>query len=265
MAVNSLKVSIITVCFHAEKSIERTIQSVLSQDYAGIEYIIIDGASTDKTLEIIKKYEKRISKIVSEKDFGIYDAMNKGLPYATGDVVCFLNADDGFYDKEVVSDVVSVFNKYSDADIIYGKLFFINVPQGLCFHPDRRNKERKTKLDMIINAMPHQATFVKKSVFARVGNFNLRYKIGADYDWFLRCRNAGVGMRFVDRFISFFNYDGVSSRKTHIPERIALVYANSSLPLFLVYAVLALLRFIWGRVFEYIIWPLKTKCGKQKR
>ncbi|MBI5150465.1 MAG: glycosyltransferase [Candidatus Omnitrophica bacterium] len=265
MTANNWKVSVITVCFRAEKSIERTIRSVLSQDYANIEYIIIDGASTDKTLEIIKKYEKKIAKIVSEKDSGIFDAMNKGLRYTTGDLICFLNADDSFYDKEVVNDVVSVFTQYSDADIVYGKLFFINVPQGRYFHPDQCNKERKTKLDMILHAMPHQATFARKSVFAKAGDFNLQYKIGADYDWFLRCRNAGVRMRFVDRFISFFSYDGVSSRKTHIPERIRLVYANSSLPLFSVYAVLASSRFIWGRVFEYIIWPLKTKCGKQKR
>lgn len=257
--ITNPKISIITVCFQAERTIEGAIQSVLSQKYSPIEYLIIDGGSSDKTLEIVNRYKQKINKLISEKDFGIYDAMNKGLRSATGDIICFLNADDKFYDQNVVGQVVAEFNKHNDADLIYGKLFFINIPKSLYFNPDEYNRERKGKLDMIIHAMPHQATFAKKDIFVKVGDFNPEYRIGADYDWFLRCANTGIKMHFIDEYLVSFSYEGLSYQKRyqHIPERVKLVYINASLMEFLIYTVLAPIRFVGKVFFEYVVWPIK--------
>ena len=254
-----MKVSVITVCLCAEKSIEKTILSVIAQDYANIEYIIIDGASTDGTMRIVEKYKPRIAAIVSEKDNGVFDAMNKGLKLASGDLICFLNADDAFYDERTVGAIAAEFHKSPEADIVYGKLFFINIPAGLHFDSDQYNKERKTKLDMRLWSMPHQASFAKKELFKSIGNFNPRHRRGADYDWFLRCHNAGVKMKFIDRYISFYSCAGLSSRDRYrqIPERVELAYKNSSLILFSAYAILALAKFIGGAFWEYIAGPIR--------
>ena len=112
-------ISIITVCYNAQKTIEATIQSVLCQSYAPIEYIIVDGHSTDQTLAIIQKYQDKIALTISEKDLGIYDAMNKGIKRASGEIIYFLNADDSFCDTKVVEDIVAEF-KSGDWDLILG-------------------------------------------------------------------------------------------------------------------------------------------------
>lgn len=121
------KISVITVCYNAENSIEKTIESVLNQNYSNIEYIIIDGKSTDNTKNILRKYRDKITKIISEPDSGLYDAMNKGLLLATGDYVNFMNAGDIFCDNNVIKDVIEKYN--SSADVIYGNAVVIN-PNG---------------------------------------------------------------------------------------------------------------------------------------
>ena len=118
-----MKISIITVCFNAEDTISDTIQSVLSQDYEDVEYIIVDGKSTDRTLKIIQSKQKRI-KLISEKDQGIYDAMNKGINIASGDVIGILNADDVYKNKQVLSDVMNAFK--NNVSIVYGDIEYVN-------------------------------------------------------------------------------------------------------------------------------------------
>ena len=117
-----MKISIITVCFNAEDTIADTIQSVLSQDYEDIEYIIVDGKSTDRTLEIIQSHQKRI-KLISEKDQGIYDAMNKGINIANGDVIGILNADDFYKNNQVLTDVMNAFT--DNISIVYGDIEYV--------------------------------------------------------------------------------------------------------------------------------------------
>lgn len=111
--------SIITICYNAASDIERTLQSVVAQTYRNIEYIVIDGASTDKTLDIISKYSAEVSQMVSEKDGGLYDAMNKGLSLATGEYVCFLNAGDSFFEEKTLEKIVQGLDG-STPDLIYG-------------------------------------------------------------------------------------------------------------------------------------------------
>ena len=119
-----MKVSIITVCFNSEKYIQTAIESVLNQNYDDIEYIIIDGGSTDSTIEIIKSYKDKITTFISEPDKGIYDAMNKGLKLASGEIIATLNSDDLYIDNTILSTVVDSFNK-NKCEIVYGDLFYV--------------------------------------------------------------------------------------------------------------------------------------------
>src|ERR1035437_3143214 len=119
-----MKVSIITVCFNSADTIEATIQSVLNQDYGDVEYILVDGKSTDKTISIIEKYKSRITKVISEKDDGIYFAINKGIYVATGDVVGILHADDFYADENIISRVVKEFSE-KKTDSVYGDLQYV--------------------------------------------------------------------------------------------------------------------------------------------
>lgn len=178
----NIKVTIITVCRNAQDTIENTIKSVLSQNYKNIEYIIIDGKSTDKTLLIINKYIKFCT-VVSESDNGIYDAMNKGLKYATGNVVNFLNAGDMFIDKSVISDIIIQLKK-KNTDMIYG--------DALIYDPKRPKKPTlkcHKYADIVFLSrwcICHQAIFAKKYLFDHYDSFNTQYKLVADHEWILR-------------------------------------------------------------------------------
>ena len=121
----SLKVSIITITFNAAATLEDTIQSVLNQSYDNIEYLIIDGKSTDGTLDIISKYKDKISKVISEKDNGLYDAINKGINLATGDVIALLHADDFYIDQDVIKEYAKIFNA-DNADAVYANLYYVD-------------------------------------------------------------------------------------------------------------------------------------------
>lgn len=179
-----MKVSIITVCYNSSATIEDTIKSVLSQDYRDIEYILIDGGSTDSTLDIINKYRDRIASIISEPDEGIYDAMNKGIKNATGEIVGILNSDDFYEAKNVISEMVSKFN--SDTEIVFGDLIFVkpeNIEKVTRFYSLPNFKAWKLRFGWM---PPHPATFIKKSVYDRFGLYKINYKISADYEVFVR-------------------------------------------------------------------------------
>lgn len=177
--------SVITVCFNAEKTIERTIQSVLQQTYPAIQYIIVDGASTDGTMNIINNYLDKIAAVISEKDAGLYDGMNKGLKAATGEYVYFLNADDEFFDKTIVEKIFAV---HTGADVYYGEVMFTDkAGKELGVRSKVTNQKTPEQLDwkglqkgMVVS---HQAFFVKRKVAAE---YDLRYKICSDIDWMIR-------------------------------------------------------------------------------
>jgi len=182
---NSPKVSIITVCYNSAKTIEDTIKSVLSQNYKNIEYIIIDGLSTDNTLEIINKYKNEISVIVSEKDNGLYDAINKGIGLASGDIIANLNSDDFYIDENVITDIVAKFEK-ENTDLLYSDLYYVEE-----VNTDKITRYWKsgayTKGDFYKGWMPpHPTFFVKKDVYKKYGVFNLKLKSAADYEIMLR-------------------------------------------------------------------------------
>lgn len=181
----SNKISIITVVFNAEKTIQNTIESVLSQTYKNIEYIIVDGCSTDNTSKIISTYADRISKYICEKDDGIYDAMNKGIRIATGDIVGILNSDDFYVSDNILSTVANAFNSI-DIDSVYGDLFYVD--QDDTSKIIRRWKSREYEANLFRSGWhpAHPTLFIKRKVYLENGLFNLKFKIAADYELMLR-------------------------------------------------------------------------------
>lgn len=187
-----MKITLITVCRNAVSVIAETLDSVLAQTHPRIELIVIDGASTDGTVEILRGYEEKLRGhssvrmvLVSEPDKGIYDAMNKGLRLATGDVIGFVNAGDLLMAPDVITKVVSTFEN-SSADAVYGDIIMVDEKEifkvhrtWLSGHYDRDNF-RKGWMP------PHVATFIKKSIYDRYGHFNTDLRIGADYEILLR-------------------------------------------------------------------------------
>ena len=180
-----MKISIITVAYNAESTIEGTIRSVAEQDYPDIEYLIIDGASKDRTLEICDQHKDSITTLVSEPDKGIYDAMNKGLARATGDYIGILNADDLYAGPGVISAVVKQLQE-TGADSLYGDLVMVD-PENLdkvvrYYSANNFQLKRFEKGDM----PPHPTFFVRRSIYEKHGHFKTHYKICADFDIMLR-------------------------------------------------------------------------------
>ncbi|MEI6489797.1 MAG: glycosyltransferase family 2 protein [Bacteroidota bacterium] len=180
-----LKVSIITVCFNSAETIESTIKSVIEQDYSNIEYIVVDGKSTDYTLSILERYKANISTLLSEKDDGIYYAINKGIALATGDIIAILHADDFYSSNQIISSVVKIFEG-KQSDTVYGDLQYVD-----------RNDTNKVTRHWIAGAFnsdlfykgwmpPHPAFFVKRRCYSKFGLFNTDLKSSADYEMMLR-------------------------------------------------------------------------------
>ncbi|HEY2583556.1 MAG TPA: glycosyltransferase family 2 protein [Mucilaginibacter sp.] len=202
------KLTVITVVYNNARDIERTMLSVLNQSYPNIEYIIVDGLSTDGTLEIIKHYESRITKLISEKDKGIYDAMNKGLAVATGDFVLFMNSADEFYEPDTVA---KVFSTADNADIYYGETEMTDDKgQSL---GQRRHKApenftwRSFKYGMSVS---HQAIYIRRSI---IEPYDSRYHLSADIDWIIRAAKKAKKVANVNQYVAKYQVGGMSKTK----------------------------------------------------
>ncbi len=182
-------VTIVTVSFNADSVIEQTIKSVLEQDYTNIEYIIIDGGSTDDTLKIINKYKNDISILISEPDNGIYDAMNKGIDNSHGHWINFLNAGDYFCNSSIVNRVINNLNKKSE--IICGDIYYL--------YGDEKKYKKVPGLNSVLNGMFcfHQALFTRTDLLKKY-KFNTQYKISGDYDFVLNCYKNNHNFEFLD-------------------------------------------------------------------
>jgi glycosyltransferase involved in cell wall biosynthesis len=221
-----MKVSIITVCLNAEKTIQRCIESVKNQSYNDIEHIIVDGFSNDGTINILNKFK---IEYISEKDLGIYDAMNKGVRNASGDYILFLNSDDYLFNEKTIENVVNYIAAFGVDILIGGILVTSNLKNSYEYYP----KEAKgLKNDLLVNCLPHQATFAKRELLEK-NPFSLNYKVLSDYDWYL-----GVMSKFdlkistIREVISVFNYDGLSgSPYIRLPEFFYIQNKNNNLNL----------------------------------
>jgi len=180
-----LRVSIITSVFNAKETIADTIESVLSQTYSDIEYIVIDAASTDGSIDIIKAYEDKITIFVSEFDNGIYDGHNKGLALATGEIIGFINSDDIFEDRYVIEKIIDRF-KSCDCDSVYGDLVYVKRDDIDCVVRYWKSGEydfRKLQRGWM---PPHPTFYVKREIYEKFGSFNTDFKIASDYDLMIR-------------------------------------------------------------------------------
>jgi glycosyltransferase involved in cell wall biosynthesis len=178
-----MKISIITVCYNSAKTIERTFQSVLSQTYTNVEYIVVDGGSSDDTLSLIKNYKSLVNQSVSESDKGLYDAMNKGIKMATGDIVGILNSDDVFTDKYVL-DNVAMFHLENNIEASVGNIIQFNEAGKTVRKYSAKNwNPEKLKIGFM---PPHPSIFFKRGLFEKYGKYHLDFVSGADYELIVR-------------------------------------------------------------------------------
>ena len=181
-----MKISIITTTFNSAATIKDTLESVNAQTYHNIEHIIVDGASEDNTLDIVREYGKRVAKVISEPDKGIYDAMNKGIKAATGNVIGILNSDDFFFSEKVIESIVSAFETNDDIDGVYSNLYYVKQ-----HNPQEIVRLWKSK-EFIERSFykgwhpPHPTLYLKKEVYDKYGVFDLSFKLAADFELMLR-------------------------------------------------------------------------------
>ncbi len=207
-----MKISIITITYNSAQTLEDTLKSVTSQDYPNLEYIIIDGKSKDTTLQIVDKYKSGIAKIVSERDKGLYDALNKGIKHATGDVIGMLHSDDLYANETVISNVMKKFAEDPSIEGVYADLVFVN-----------RNDTNKSMRvwesgeyqegDFLKGWMPpHPTFFVRKEVYEKFGGFNTELKLSADYELMLRLiHKNNIKLAYLPQVIVKMRMGGVSN------------------------------------------------------
>jgi glycosyltransferase involved in cell wall biosynthesis len=250
-----MKISIITPTYNSQKTIKNTIDSIVSQTYNNIEIIVVDGLSNDKTLDIIKEYLGSCDlKFISEKDAGVYDAMNKGIKMTSGEIVGILNSDDFYIDDQVLSDVVDVFENNKDTDIVYGDIVYVDQ--------DDVNKITRVwraggfSFDKIKNgwAMPHPAVFVRKKVYEEFGVFRNDLRIAADYEimlrWFLSNK---LKFFYLKRRLTIMREGGLSGRDLKHRRsgwkelKKAWLVNNQKIPTFFIF------RRVFGKIGQYML------------
>ena len=214
-----MKVTIITVVYNGAKTVRHCIESVLGQDFPDIEYIVIDGGSTDGTQEIVREFGSKIAQFVSERDKGIYDAMNKGIQLATGDIIGILNSDDFYAYHSAISDGVEKMET-ENAQGCYGDLVYVDAANELVIK--RQWISGNYKQGAFLNGWmpPHPAFFVKKELYSQYGLFRLDFGSAADYELMLRfIHKAGIKMAYVPKVLVKMRTGGVSN--SNIKNRIA--------------------------------------------
>jgi glycosyltransferase involved in cell wall biosynthesis len=239
------KISIITASLNAAPHIESAIESVAGQSYPRIEHVIIDGGSTDGTLQIIERHRDSVGYLVSEPDSGIYNAMNKGIKAASGDILFFLNADDRLCDDRVVADVMSVFNASPELEVVYGNLLWDLSGKMV----RKRQPSSITRASLAGATILHQTVFAKRHVFEATGGFSEEYKVVSDYDWMMkvfirdRCK-----YRYYDRDIAVMGTRGLSWTSTDWErERIQAMRAY----------------FTTWEILRYRVWPRRMQRAKK--
>lgn len=237
------KVSIVTVVFNASDEIEATLESIINQSYINKEIIVIDGASTDGTRELIKKYLNEIDCFKSEKDNGIYDAMNKGIKHASGDWVCFMNAGDTFFKKNTIKELFE--KKDTDDDILAGDC--IADYKSFTKYIKAKNLN-KIKYGMIFS---HQAVFVKANLYKRK-YFDLKFKIASDFNFFYWCYLSNVKFKIINLPVSIISTGGLSDNmKYNVFIENRKIIGQYSKPQFTV-EIIYLIKIFWAFIKYFI-------------
>lgn len=215
--------SIITVTYNAAQWLERTMESIISQNCQDVEYIVIDGGSTDGTLDIIKRYENHITYWISEPDKGIYDAMNKGMKVATGDYLWFLNAGDTFYSPNVLLEMSEAIQANQFPDIIYGETEIMDAQGNNLGNRRLKAPDRLTWKSFSMGMLVCHQSFVVKRTMA--DDYDLQYRFSADYDWTIRCMRKASTIYNSHLVLSRFLEAGASTvnRKVSLKERFRIM------------------------------------------
>ncbi len=214
-----MKVSIITSCFNREATIKDAIESVISQNYPDIEYIVIDGASNDKSIEIIKQYQQHIAKFISEKDKGMYEAINKGIKQATGDIIGLVHSDDFLYSKDTITHIVQQFER-TGADLIYGNGLFVDF-----YNTNKIIRNWKSgvysKKKIRYGWLPlHPTVYIKKDCFQQLGLYDESFKIAADSDLLIRyLYESNLKISYLDEYIIKMRMGGLSTNPKKIKQK----------------------------------------------
>ena len=208
-----MKISIITICYNSARTIEDTIISVLNQNYNNIEYIIIDGDSKDETKSIIERYSNFISVYISEPDYGLYDAMNKGIKNSTGDIVAILNSDDVYPDENIISEICKLFDQDQELDILYGNIVYVknnNLNKMVRYW---KSRDYYTNFFEHCNVPPHPSLVIKRHIYNQIGFFNTNYKLAADYDFMFRLfKNYFYNSLYYDRVFVKMRLGGATNK-----------------------------------------------------
>lgn len=205
-----MKISVITISYNSEKTIEQTIKSVLSQKDIDFEYIIVDGKSIDRTMDIIDTYKDTLDRVISEKDGGIYDAMNKGIQKATGDVIAILNSDDVYAHKYVLCDVLKKF-KTEQVDMVYGDIAYYATDSDKIVREWKSGEYSMKKLRRGWIS-PHPACFVKRDVYDKYGLFDTKFDIAGDYEFLLRLFLSDISYVYMRQTLVHMRSGGHSAR-----------------------------------------------------
>jgi glycosyltransferase involved in cell wall biosynthesis len=227
-----MKLSIITINFNNREGLKKTIESVIAQKFTDYEYLIVDGGSTDGSLDVIKQYADSISWWVSEPDEGIYDAMNKGILQAKGDYCQFLNSGDSLYSETVLENV---FKENYAEDIVTGNFIeqYANktvLRKGRVYARQQEGKSL-TLFDLFAGSLSHQSTFIRRTLFDRYGLYDVHYKIASDWIFFLKTIGLNnVEVKHIDIIIVYFNMDGISNTELSLSVRERTDILKSLLP-----------------------------------
>lgn len=207
-----MKISIITITFNSAKSLKRALESVQSQTYKDIEHIIVDGASTDGTKALIETYAKAHKNVrwVSEKDKGIYDALNKGIRMATGDVIGFLHSDDVLYSADSIGQIAAAFED-KNVDVVYGDLQYCHGEKVVRRWKSNDFNPRALKYGWM---PPHPTVYVRREVYQQVGEYDEWFRISADYDMMLRIFKAGYKSHYIPEVLVSMEIGGASNKNT---------------------------------------------------
>lgn len=199
--------SVITICYNEVDYIRSTCESISKQTYRDFEWIVIDGGSTDGTGSILEEYRDQITALISESDEGIYDAMNKGIALAAGEYIVFMNGGDCFSDEQVLTTVAEAPKK----DILSGDLRLNDTSGEILVYPETLPTNYLLK-----KMLPHQASFIRRSLFKRIGNYDTSYRIAGDYEWFARALMlGGATYAHIPQVLAIFSDEGISQSSEH--------------------------------------------------
>ena len=207
-----MKISIITITYNSAKTVQRALESVQSQTYKDIEHVIVDGASTDGTKELIEAYAKQHKNVrwISEKDKGIYDALNKGIKLATGDIIGFLHSDDMLYSADSIGQIAAAFED-KNVNVVYGDLQYCSGGKVVRRWKSNDFNPRALKYGWM---PPHPTVYVRREVYQQVGEYDEWFRISADYDMMLRIFTAGYKSKYIPEVLVSMETGGASNKNT---------------------------------------------------